>query len=75
MKLAELKNKKILIVGKGIEGNAILKYLKKNLVNTVINIVDQKSPALKINTSNFRNTPEILVKIIDTPVINSYNSL
>lgn len=42
MKLQELKNKKILIVGKGIEGNAALKYLKKNLSDAVIDIVDQK---------------------------------
>lgn len=42
MKLEELKNKKILIVGEGIEGNAALKYLKKHLSNNVIDIVDQK---------------------------------
>jgi UDP-N-acetylmuramoylalanine--D-glutamate ligase len=42
MKLEELKNKKILIVGKGIEGNATYKYLKKHLPNSSIDIVDQK---------------------------------
>lgn len=42
MKLEELKNKKILIVGRGIEGNSALKYLKKHLPNAVIDIVDQK---------------------------------
>jgi UDP-N-acetylmuramoyl-L-alanine---L-glutamate ligase len=42
MKLEELKNKKILIVGRGIEGNATYKYLKKKLLNCVIDIVDQK---------------------------------
>jgi UDP-N-acetylmuramoylalanine--D-glutamate ligase len=42
MKLEELKNKKILIVGKGIEGNAVFKYLKKHLPNSTIDIVDQK---------------------------------
>jgi UDP-N-acetylmuramoylalanine--D-glutamate ligase len=42
MKLEELKNKKILIIGKGIEGNAAYKYLKKHLSNTIIDIVDQK---------------------------------
>jgi UDP-N-acetylmuramoylalanine--D-glutamate ligase len=42
MKLEELRNKKILIVGKGIEGNSALEYLKKHLPNSVINIVDQK---------------------------------
>jgi UDP-N-acetylmuramoylalanine--D-glutamate ligase len=42
MKLEELKNKKILIVGRGIEGNAAYKYLRKHLPNSVIDIVDQK---------------------------------
>ena len=42
MKLEELKNKKILIVGRGIEGKAVYKYLKKHLPNAVIDIVDQK---------------------------------
>ena len=42
MKLEELKNKKILIVGKGIEGNAAYKYLHRHLPNAVIDIVDQK---------------------------------
>lgn len=42
MKLEELKNKKILIVGAGIEGNATLKYLKKHLPDSVIDVIDQK---------------------------------
>jgi len=42
MKLEEFKDKKILIVGKGIEGNAAFKYLKKHLRNSIIDIVDQK---------------------------------
>jgi len=42
MKLQELKNKKILIVGRGIEGSTAYKYLKKHLPNAVIDIVDQK---------------------------------
>jgi UDP-N-acetylmuramoylalanine--D-glutamate ligase len=42
MKLEELKNKKILVVGAGIEGNAALKYLKKHLPDSVIDVVDQK---------------------------------
>lgn len=42
MKLTELKNKKILIVGKGIEGNAALKYLKTHLPESTVDIVDQK---------------------------------
>ncbi|MDO8583120.1 MAG: Mur ligase family protein, partial [bacterium] len=42
MKLEELKNKKILIVGAGIEGEASLKFLKKHLPDSVIDIVDKK---------------------------------
>ena len=42
MKLQELKNKKILIVGRGIEGNGAYKYLRKHLPDAVIDIVDQK---------------------------------
>lgn len=42
MKLEELKNKKILIVGRGIEGKASYKYLRKHLSSAVIDIVDQK---------------------------------
>ena len=42
MKLEELKNKKILIVGRGIEGKAAYKYLRKHFKNAVIDIVDQK---------------------------------
>ena len=40
--ITEWKNKKILIVGRGIEGNAAYKYLRKHLLNAVIDIVDQK---------------------------------
>lgn len=45
MKLEELKNKKILIVGRGIEGTAVFKYLKKHLPNSKIDTVDQKEGA------------------------------
>lgn len=42
MKLQELKNKKILIVGKGIEGQAVGKYLRSHLKGVELNLVDQK---------------------------------
>ena len=42
MKLEELKNKKILIVGKGIEGKAALVYLGRHLPGVRLDIVDQK---------------------------------
>lgn len=42
MKLEELKNKKILIVGKGIEGIAVEKYLRSHFKGVKLDIVDQK---------------------------------
>lgn len=42
MKLSELKNKKILIVGRGIEGKSTFTYLSKHLPKSNIEIVDQK---------------------------------
>lgn len=42
MKLEELKDKKILIVGKGIEGQAAEKYLRSHLKGVKLDIVDQK---------------------------------
>lgn len=43
MKLQELKNKKILIVGAGIEGQAVGKYLRLHLKGVELNLVDQKN--------------------------------
>lgn len=42
MKLNELRNKKILIVGYGIEGKATYAFLKKNLPGVTVDIVDKK---------------------------------
>ncbi|MDP2637898.1 MAG: UDP-N-acetylmuramoyl-L-alanine--D-glutamate ligase [Candidatus Levybacteria bacterium] len=42
MKLSELKNKKISIVGKGIEGKATYAYLKRHLPGVRLDLVDQK---------------------------------
>jgi UDP-N-acetylmuramoylalanine--D-glutamate ligase len=42
MKLEELKNKKILVVGAGVEGNAVEKYLRLHLRGVRLNIIDQK---------------------------------
>ncbi len=42
MKIDELKNKKILIVGKGIEGRAVFAYLRQHLPGVRLDIVDQK---------------------------------
>ncbi|MDP3988607.1 MAG: UDP-N-acetylmuramoyl-L-alanine--D-glutamate ligase [Candidatus Levybacteria bacterium] len=45
MKIEDLKNKKILIVGKGVEGTAVFDLLKKHLPKNQIVIVDQKDGA------------------------------
>jgi UDP-N-acetylmuramoylalanine--D-glutamate ligase len=42
MKLSELKDKKIVIVGFGIEGQASLQYLKHHFPNKEVAIMDQK---------------------------------
>lgn len=42
MKLEELKNKKILIVGNGVEGQAIFKFLKAKYPKNIIDVFDQK---------------------------------
>lgn len=42
MKLEELKNKKILIIGRGVEGEAAYEFLKKKFPNSKIQIVDKK---------------------------------
>jgi UDP-N-acetylmuramoylalanine--D-glutamate ligase len=42
MKLKELKGKKILIVGRGIEGEASCRYLRKKFPRNTIDIVDKK---------------------------------
>ncbi len=42
MKFDRLKNKKILIVGAGIEGRAVEKYLRTHLKGVKLNLVDQK---------------------------------
>ncbi len=41
MKLEELKNKKILIVGRGIEGEAAFTYLKKHFPESTIEVADK----------------------------------
>lgn len=42
MKLDQLKNKKILIVGYGVEGKATQEFLKKTLPKNIIGIADQQ---------------------------------
>jgi len=42
MKLGEFKNKKILIVGAGIEGKAVEEYLRTHLEGVRLSLVDQK---------------------------------
>lgn len=47
--LSGLKNKKILIVGKGIEGQATGKYLRTHLKGVELNLVDQKDGSDYLN--------------------------
>ncbi len=42
MKLEDLRNKKILIVGRGIEGQAVEKYLRSHLKGVRLDVVDQE---------------------------------
>src|SRR3989344_4374831 len=77
MKLAELKDKKILIVGKGIEGNASFKYLKKHLQNSVIDIVDQKDGLNYLDQQKNYDiavkSPGVKSELITTPYTTATN--
>lgn len=42
MKLKELEGKKIIIVGAGVEGNSVLRFLKTHVSSSTIDIVDKK---------------------------------
>ena len=52
MKLEELKNKKILVVGAGIEGKAVYKYLKQHLPDSVVDVADQKDGSTYLGKQN-----------------------
>ena len=77
MKLEEFKNKKILIVGRGIEGEAVYQYLKEKFPNNVIDIVDQKDGAdyLKYqkNCDIAIKSPGIKSSILTIPYTTSTN--
>ena len=77
MKLAELKDKKILIVGKGIEGSAALKYLKKHLQNSTIDIVDQKDGSNYLDKQKSYDiaikSPGVKSELITTPYTTATN--
>lgn len=42
MKLEDFKDKKVLVVGAGVEGTAVFKYLKGHLPGLIIDVVDEK---------------------------------
>jgi UDP-N-acetylmuramoylalanine--D-glutamate ligase len=77
MKLSELENKKILIVGAGIEGNAAFKYLKKHLSESVINIVDQKNRADYLSSQEKYNiaikSPGVKSELLTIPYTTATN--
>jgi len=81
MKLKELKNKKILIVGRGIEGIAVEKYLRSHLKGVKLNLVDQKDGANYLNSQKNYDIavkspgvkPE-LIKILYTTATNIFLS-
>lgn len=79
MKLTELKNKKILIIGKGLEGESAFRFFKQVFPEAVVSIVDQKDGAdyLK-NQLNFDlaikspGVPKDLLKIPYTTATNIF---
>jgi UDP-N-acetylmuramoylalanine--D-glutamate ligase len=77
MKLEELKNKKILIVGNGIEGKAALKYLKNSLPNSVIDIVDKKDGENYLDKQNEYDvaikSPGVRSELIKIPYTTATN--
>lgn len=77
MNLDELKNKKILVVGKGIEGQASFRYLKEKFPNSVIDIVDQKDSADYLSNQNTYDiaikSPGIKSSVLTIPYTTSTN--
>src|SRR3989344_5522536 len=77
MKLSEFKNKKILIVGRGIEGNAVKAYLGSHLRGGSIDIVDQKDgPNYLDSQKNYDiavKSPGVKAELITIPYTTSTN--
>jgi UDP-N-acetylmuramoylalanine--D-glutamate ligase len=77
MKLEELKNKKILIVGKGIEGAATFKYLKTHLPDSIIDSVDQKDGENYLNKQKEYDiaikSPGVKAELITIPYTTATN--
>ena len=77
MKLQDLKNKKILIVGRGIEGNAALRYLKKHFPKNVIKVIDQKDGNNYLDSQNEYDvaikSPGIKPSLLKVPYTTAIN--
>ncbi len=77
MKLADLKNKKILIVGKGVEGEAVGRYLKKKFPNITIDAVDKKDGQDYLEKqSNYDiviKSPSVKPEVISIPYTTATN--
>ena len=77
MKLSEFKNKKILIVGRGIEGKAVEKYLRLHLEGIKLDVVDQKDGDDYLNLQRNYNiaikSPSVNPELITIPYTTATN--
>jgi len=77
MTLKDLKSKQILIVGRGVEGKAAYKYLKKHLPTSIIDIVDQKDGANYLDKQKNYDiaikSPGVKPELIKIPYTTSTN--
>lgn len=75
--LSGFKNKRILIVGRGIEGEAVYKFLKKHFPQNLIDIVDQKEGENYLdNQKNYDiaiKSPSVKSELLKIPYTTSTN--
>src|SRR3972149_11458672 len=77
MKLQELKNKKILVVGRGIEGKAVETYLRLHLRGVKLDAVDKKDGkdylSLQKNYDIAVKSPGVKSKFLKIPYTTATN--
>jgi len=75
--LSGLKDKKILIVGQGIEGKAVCRYLKKHLPESTIDIVDRKQGPNYLDKQKEYDivvkSPSVMPELITIPYTTATN--